>query len=134
MMVKAPMRAILTSIALLSLTALAGCAGDSPTAPAARPATVSRRPAPAAQTPPPPQAIGADAPTLIAQFGTPALDQREGPARKLQFRGPACVMDAYLYPSANGGAPIFPHSRSPNAGRQSTPTGSSFTPCRRRTA
>jgi hypothetical protein len=105
MMVKAPMRAILTSIALLSLTALAGCAGDSPTAPAARPATVSRRPAPAAQTPPPPQAIGADAPTLIAQFGTPALDQREGPARKLQFRGPACVMDAYLYPSANGGAP-----------------------------
>ncbi len=49
--------------------------------------------------------VGADAHVLIARFGTPALDQREGPARKLQFRGPACVLDAYLYPPTGGGGP-----------------------------
>jgi hypothetical protein len=97
------MRALSTALALLPLALLAGCAGDSSAPP---PATASRRPAPASKTQPAPaapQTIGADAPTLLAQFGTPALDQREGPARKLQFRGPTCVMDAYLYPSPNNG-------------------------------
>ena len=37
-------------------------------------------------------------PRADAQFGTPDLDVREGTARKLQFLGPACVLDAYLYP------------------------------------
>jgi predicted small lipoprotein YifL len=99
------MRFISSLVALTTFAALAGCAGDAPVIVA--PATVSHRPAP-----PPPatstpafQAIGSDARTLIAQFGTPAIDQREGPARKLQFRGAACVLDAYLYPPANGGAP-----------------------------
>ncbi|MGE0179792.1 MAG: hypothetical protein AB7O91_08245 [Sphingomonas sp.] len=64
-------------------------------------------PAPRAPIAPPPQAIrpggleavmGATAQRLIAQFGNPDLDLREGPARKLQFLGPACVLDAYLYP------------------------------------
>lgn len=49
--------------------------------------------------------MGTEARALIAQFGAPALDQREGPARKLQFRGTACVLDAYLYPPAGGGTP-----------------------------
>lgn len=35
---------------------------------------------------------------LIARFGTPLLDVSEGSARKLQFAGPICVLDAYLYP------------------------------------
>jgi hypothetical protein len=73
-------------------------------------------PAPAPRTaaappPPPPAAaagldrvMGKEAPALIALFGPAALDTREGPARKLQFRGPACLLDAYLYPPAGGGA------------------------------
>ena len=44
--------------------------------------------------------LGADARTLVALFGPPALDVQEAQARKLQFAGPICVMDAYLYPKA----------------------------------
>ena len=36
---------------------------------------------------------------LVGEFGTPALQVREGTSLKLQFRRPACVLDAYLYPS-----------------------------------
>ncbi len=53
--------------------------------------------------------IGRDARALIALFGTPGLDLREGPARKLQFLGPGCVLDAYLYPSRRGGDPVVTH-------------------------
>lgn len=53
--------------------------------------------------------IGRTAKMLEAQFGKPALDVREGPARKLQFGGPACVLDAYLYPPKGGGEPIVTH-------------------------
>jgi hypothetical protein len=44
--------------------------------------------------------LGHDARTLIALFGEPELDVREEQARKLQFAGPICVLDAYLYPKA----------------------------------
>jgi hypothetical protein len=50
--------------------------------------------------------IGRTASVIQAQFGKPALDVREGSARKLQFVGPACILDAYLYPPAGGGEPI----------------------------
>jgi hypothetical protein len=46
---------------------------------------------------------------LEAEFGEPDLDIREGPARKLQFSGPACVLDAYLYPAERGADPIVTH-------------------------
>ena len=46
--------------------------------------------------------LGRNARALTALLGTPGLDIREGPARKLQFLGPACVLDLYLYP--RGGA------------------------------
>lgn len=46
--------------------------------------------------------LGRTAPALVSQFGQPALDVREGQARKLQFSGAACVLDAYLYPPAAG--------------------------------
>jgi hypothetical protein len=36
---------------------------------------------------------------LVGHFGKPALQIREGTSVKLQFRGPRCVLDAYLYPS-----------------------------------
>jgi hypothetical protein len=74
-------------------------------------------PAPPSAAPPPPTAyttsglesvIGSTAPALIALFGRPDLDAREGRARKLQYVGPICVLDAYLYPRA-GGEPVVTH-------------------------
>jgi hypothetical protein len=53
--------------------------------------------------------IGRNARLLEAQFGKPVLDVREGPARKLQFAAPGCVLDAYLYPRAAGSEPIVTH-------------------------
>ncbi|WP_213981113.1 hypothetical protein [Sphingomonas sp. dw_22] len=87
---------------LLGALALAAC-GE--TTPPVRPASYVPVPtaAPAVNTPPSIVAIkGETAPKLIAQFGTPAMDVSEGSARKLQFAGPICVLDAYLYPPANG--------------------------------
>ena len=79
------------------------------------------RPAPAVDRPPPTQRVvpytstgletvlGRTARMLEAQFGRPTLDVREGPARKLQFGGAACILDAYLYPPKGGGEPIVTH-------------------------
>jgi len=53
--------------------------------------------------------IGSTAGALVAQFGRPDLELREGNARKLQFLGPACVLDAYLYPPRGGGEPVVTH-------------------------
>lgn len=44
--------------------------------------------------------LGRNARDLVALFGEPELDVREEQARKLQFAGPICVLDAYLYPKA----------------------------------
>lgn len=64
--------------------------------------------------PPPPQVqrltgvegvIGATTNELTRQFGPARLDVWEGDARKLQFAGDACVLDVYLYPSAQGREP-----------------------------
>ena len=49
--------------------------------------------------------MGHTAPSLIGLFGQPDADVREGDARKLQFQGPICVLDAYLYPKG-GKAPV----------------------------
>ncbi|MFN3433982.1 MAG: hypothetical protein ACK4ZY_06240 [Sphingomonas sp.] len=45
--------------------------------------------------------VGQDAAGLVKLFGQPDADVREGPARKLQFAGPICVLDAYLYPKGS---------------------------------
>ena len=78
----------------------------------------AERPAPPvvrhAQPPPPPTypvtgletVIGRTARYLEGEFGRPDLDIKEGNARKLQFSGPACVLDTYLYPPRGGGEPI----------------------------
>jgi hypothetical protein len=51
--------------------------------------------------------MGRSASVITGRLGAPALDIREGDARKLQFAGPVCVLDAYLYPpAARGGEPI----------------------------
>lgn len=97
--------------ALLSLAALAACVPtDRP-----RPAPVRLEPGPVVSTPlhAPPTGLeavmGRSAGALTALFGAPGLDVREGPARKLQFLGPVCVLDAYLYPPRRGGEPVVTH-------------------------
>lgn len=50
--------------------------------------------------------IGHTARDLEIHFGKPALDIREGDARKLQFASGVCVLDAYLYPPSRGGEPV----------------------------
>lgn len=47
--------------------------------------------------------IGARSADLSRLFGPPRLDVVEGDARKLQFVGPACVLDVFLYPQGTGG-------------------------------
>lgn len=90
------------------LLVLAGCAAR------------TERPAPVVDRPPVQRIVpynstglenvlGRTARMLEAQFGKPALDVREGPARKLQFANGACVLDAYLYPPKGGGEPIVTH-------------------------
>ena len=46
--------------------------------------------------------IGLTASELVAHLGAPALQVREGSGLKMQFRSKYCVVDAYLYPPANG--------------------------------
>ncbi len=46
--------------------------------------------------------IGANAGQLVRMFGQPRLDLTEGDVHKLQFKGPPCVLDVYLYPPAQG--------------------------------
>jgi hypothetical protein len=87
-------RSLALSLAILT----AGCA--------TRPQEVSAPSTPAVvQVPEEPSSLaGLTAQELVGRYGTPALQIREGTSLKLQFRGPRCVMDAYLYPSGNSGA------------------------------
>jgi hypothetical protein len=123
--------------AALALLLLAGCATTA--APPAKPASASvvrpalAKPAPTRVRParkPPPSAvpqvvpgvegvIGNDAAGLVRQFGPPRLDVIEGDARKLQFSGTACVLDAYLYPPAVGREPLATYidARRPSDGQ-----------------
>ena len=50
--------------------------------------------------------MGKTAAQLVALFGDADLDGREGQARKLQFVGPACVLDTYLFPPKAGAEPV----------------------------
>lgn len=72
-------------------------------------ATAPQRPGPPDQPPPPEQQVRGDllgltAGELVQRFGAPALQVREGPGLKLQFRG-RCVLDAYLYPAPGSQGP-----------------------------
>ena len=91
---------LLRFVPLLALV-LAACVA--PQAAAPPPLAEAPRPMPAAGLE---GIIGSTAPALIARLGSAELDLREGPARKLQFAGAACVLDAYLYPPRSGAEPI----------------------------
>jgi hypothetical protein len=88
---------------LLGLLALAGCVSSAGEAPA-----VEVAPAPVVLTGLD-GVMGTSARTLIAQFGRPDLELSEGPTRKLQFLGAACVLDAYLMPPRSGAEPVVIH-------------------------
>lgn len=88
---------VIATTALLVL--LAGCGGATAPRPVVRAAPLPvPQPGMAALT----TVMGQSANALIAQFGPPQLDISEGSARKLQFGGPICVLDAYLYPPKSG--------------------------------
>ncbi|MCX8475240.1 MAG: hypothetical protein MT490_05520 [Sphingomonas sp.] len=92
---------------LAGAMALGGCGGEM--IPPPRPAAYVPVPAAAPAAAPPSVVVvrGQTAPRLIAEFGQPAIDMSEGPGRKLQFAGPICVLDAYLYPPSSGrGEPV----------------------------
>ncbi|HLL29702.1 MAG TPA: hypothetical protein VK403_01775 [Allosphingosinicella sp.] len=93
---------------LAAMLVLAGCATAKADPPArAAPGAVER---PVSYTSSGLEAVlGRTARMLEIHLGKPRLDVREGPARKLQFAGPACVLDAYLYPPKAGGEPIVTH-------------------------
>jgi hypothetical protein len=99
-----------TSFAAMVGAALAaGCVAPvrETAAPAVRPPVAP--PAPVYSTNGLESVMGQNARALVALFGSPDLDAREGTARKLQFLGPACVLDAYLYPPRAGGEPVVTH-------------------------
>jgi hypothetical protein len=95
--------------ALAAMLLLSACASTKTEAPTVAPRPrIVERPVPYPSTGLE-NVIGRTAGMLQALFGKPGLDVREGPARKLQFAGPACVLDAYLYPPKGGGEPIVTH-------------------------
>lgn len=85
------MRKTLPLLPLILL--IAGCA----TAPTSSPLPVTP---PVVSTSGLERVLGQNARGLVAMFGPAELDIRESAARKLQFIGPICVLDAYLYPKA----------------------------------
>ena len=46
--------------------------------------------------------LGLTVDDLVQRFGRPSFQVREGAGLKLQFAGPSCVLDAYLYRSESG--------------------------------
>lgn len=98
--------------ALAILPALAACGGTTASTPPPPERVPVRQPV---RRPPPPATmqvipglegvIGATAADLTRQFGQPRLEVIEGDARKLQFSGSACVLDIFLYPTAQGREP-----------------------------
>ena len=83
--------------ALAASLALSACA-SAPEQPEVQPTPVAApRPAAARGA-----IVGLTAAELVAHFGSPALQVREGVGLKLQFRSTRCILDAYLYPPPAG--------------------------------
>ena len=93
-----------------AILTLAGCVS----APVARPTQVPDRAPPTYSTVGLERVMGQTAPALTALFGEPDADVREGDARKLQFAGPICVLDAYLYPKGGTSVVTYVDARQPS--------------------
>ena len=89
---------------------LAGCASGAKPAPAPAPVRSGVVRVPQVMQPQGLEGvIGMGAAALAQRFGAPRIDLTEGDARKLQFAGPNCVLDIYLYPSRIGVDPTAAH-------------------------
>lgn len=95
--------------ACAAILLLAGCASSGGAPRVARPSEDTRPSLTARPQQQGDAVMGRNAASLIALFGQPALDVQEGSARKLQFSGPACVLDAYLYPPRERGEAVVTH-------------------------
>jgi hypothetical protein len=91
------MRRIILAICVLVSGLLWGCATPHPVAPAAISAQT--------QVSGLERVLGSTADNLITAFGNPDQDLREPDARRLQFEGSICILDAYLYRLAETGEP-----------------------------
>jgi hypothetical protein len=89
--------------ALAMATLLSACGGQTP---GPKAVTAVPVPFPARSVVSGTGIMGRDARALIQMFGPAALDVREEGARKLQFIGGACILDAYLYPPSRGKEPV----------------------------
>ena len=83
------------------LVLVSGCATTPPPKPRAVP-TLSTPMRPTGLE----RVLGQDIKALTALFGAADQDVREDGARRLQFAGPFCILDAYLYPARNGFEPV----------------------------
>lgn len=113
---RSSLRVIVTAALLTPM--LAACASTATTGGATRPGKTiggqTVRPAvraaprdPSFQTIPGLESvIGANEDQLVRQFGPARLNVWEGDARKLQFTTKACVLDVFLYPTAQSRAPL----------------------------
>jgi hypothetical protein len=89
--------------------------------------STSPRPAPSPSQPPPTSApppvrtglSGLSQAELVARFGQPSFQLREGTGLKLQWQNGSCVLDVYLYPPVSGGGPptvLHADARRPGSG------------------
>ena len=92
-------REAMRRLVLASTLILAACA-TRPQQPVQQPTTAA--PTPRARS----NILGLTASELVAHFGRPALQVREGPGTKLQFRSRRCVLDVYLYGPDNNPAGV----------------------------
>jgi hypothetical protein len=97
-------------LAIASLLVLTGCVGASPGVIPQRAGAahvpVPGQPSPVALSAGVGKVQGQTGSRLIAQFGAPRIDVQEGAGRKLQFAGPICILDAYLYPKGRSEATV----------------------------
>ena len=90
------MRVLLLALPIL----VTACA----TAPVAAPPPVALTRSPPMRATGLERVLGQNARALTTLFGEADQDVREAAgARRLQFAGPFCILDAYLYPSSAGG-------------------------------
>lgn len=99
----------LLALAALSLP-LAACAGPAIPRATPPPPPPAKAPAPAAVRPVQHNSlIGGNVDAIGRMFGKPRLDVVEGPARKLQYAGTACIIDIYFYSARAGADPVATH-------------------------
>jgi len=90
------------SLILIPFMVLAACASVPPPPRPQAVATVSPPMRPVGLE----RVLGQDARGLAELFGRADRDVNEPGARRLQYGGPFCVLDAYLYPPRPGGEPV----------------------------